>query len=192
MNVNLIKTIETSLMNTFSKDKEQYPEESTATILKFLSFIFEGKIEVLEDEKGGFMEILQKVLAIDVNQEGNLIYVIQFMLQLLFKGDKDNSNFVKYEKKLEILQSPEFAGPWEFVKCLIEIDHSKNINVLIKKSYKILQTNNLGSFTKYANVLVSLSAPLFINYYQQNQFEGKKIANVLMYPLIWIASLVEE
>lgn len=65
MNVNLIKTIETSLMNTFSKDKEEYPVESTSTILKFLSFIFEGKIEVLENENGGFMEILQKVLGID-------------------------------------------------------------------------------------------------------------------------------
>jgi hypothetical protein len=65
MNVNLIKTIETSLMNTFSKDKEEYPVESTGTILKFLSFIFEGKIEVLENENGGFMEILQKVLGID-------------------------------------------------------------------------------------------------------------------------------
>lgn len=33
MNHNLIKIIETALMNTFTKDKEVFPEETTNTLI---------------------------------------------------------------------------------------------------------------------------------------------------------------
>ncbi|CAD8067964.1 unnamed protein product [Paramecium primaurelia] len=193
MNQNLIKIIETALMNTFIKDKEVFPEETTNKLIQYLNFVFEGKTEVLADnEQSGFLEILIKVFKIDRQQQSQLICVIQFILQLLFKGDKSNSNFAQYESQIQVLQDGKNNSAWDFVKAIIEVDHSKNINVLISKAYQIMKNNNLGQYSKYSNILVSLSSIAHVSSYPTSNVDNVKLMNVILYPIIWLGSIIEN
>ncbi|CAD8153469.1 unnamed protein product [Paramecium pentaurelia] len=193
MNINLIKILETAIMNTFLKQNQIIPQLSLQKIIQYLNFVFEGKTEVLTDsENSGFIEILIKVFKIDKQQQSQLVYVIQFIFQLLFKGDKSNANFALFESQIQVLQDDKNQSAWEFTKAIIEVDHSKNINVLISKAYQILQRHNLEGFQKYPNLLVSLSSISYLSYYPTSNIDQIAIMNVLLYPIIWLGSTIQE
>ncbi|CAD8105620.1 unnamed protein product [Paramecium sonneborni] len=189
---NLSEIIEYALINTFIKHQLVPPEKSICQIIEFISLLFEGKTEVLYSENSLSLEILIKLFNIDLQEDQELISLIKLIIELLFKGDQLNSNIQQFVSQIKFLQDEKYKGALELFQDIIEIKKAENVNVFIVKSYQILERLNLVNFYKYSNLFVSFSLIIHIPYFPINEIDEITIMNVLLYPIIWLGSTLEN